>query len=51
METTEEEKSPKVTGICKKRRPRKSPKQLWYLRAGREGISKVGREAVWEVAE
>lgn len=33
MEATEEEKSPEVTGICKKGRPRKSYKQLGFLRA------------------
>lgn len=34
------------------KRPRKSPKEPWYLKAGRGGFGKIGgKEALYEVTE
>lgn len=38
--------------MYEKRRPRKSPKEPWFLKAGKGGVSKIGgKEAFYEVTE
>lgn len=38
--------------MYEKKRPRKCPKDPWYLKAGRRGVGKIGgKEGPYEVTE